>query len=570
MALIIIGLGLLTVYVGGIGDPQPWRIDHLIWLGWGSIIALLQIWHLFFSVNVWAMTLLASLALLGWLLPRLSRKSLFVRQSQSRGPALMTIVAAAGFAFWLANRAGGSIAGVGDAGLYHVGMIRWLTDAPIVRGLGNVHGRFAFNNSSFLYYALLDIGPLTRQSYHLAGGFLLLATGLTFLKQTAVLIFTPGVATKENWLAAVLLGFILHLSFIYGASTSPDLIMTLLTLVVGCALFRLLFVNVTTREAEKIFFFIVFLSAVGITVKLSIVFFSGLASLAALINILQRRQESLLRLLRRRTFLVTVAAGSLVLFPWIIRNVLLSGYLIYPGISWHLNVIWRVPLAQMIDEARWIQSWARQPWVYHAEVLSGWTWLGPWLRAAATLRIEIVLPLLLVAGGGIGSLILRSKVRPHTESFLWAGVLSGSLLFWFLTAPAIRFAGGILWLLAGSVLALNITRRRLRQQGYWFGLTCLLITLFIGRYDAQLFGTFVPNGPGRYGLYPMPTIETYSYITESGLTIYVPTQGYSCWAAQLPCTPYPVPTLTTIAPDDWRSGFVQPADIVQIDWPPVH
>ncbi|MGV2435393.1 MAG UNVERIFIED_CONTAM: hypothetical protein LVT10_11320 [Anaerolineae bacterium] len=44
-----------------------------------------------------------------------------------------------------------------DAGLYQIQSVMWSNQFPIVRGLGNLHGRLAFNNSFHLYIAWLNL-----------------------------------------------------------------------------------------------------------------------------------------------------------------------------------------------------------------------------------------------------------------------------------------------------------------------------------------------------------------------------------------------------------------------------
>jgi hypothetical protein len=60
---------------------------------------------------------------------------------------------------------------VSDTGLYHAQNIKWITNFKIVPGLGNLHGRFAFNNQSFLLEALFSLSFLRLQYFHLVNGY---------------------------------------------------------------------------------------------------------------------------------------------------------------------------------------------------------------------------------------------------------------------------------------------------------------------------------------------------------------------------------------------------------------
>ncbi|MFC1681086.1 hypothetical protein ACFL1S_04730 [Pseudomonadota bacterium] len=65
--------------------------------------------------------------------------------------------------------------------LYHLNTIRWLNAFPIIPGLGNLHGRLAFNHAFFPYVAALNFDPYFNHGRSLANSFLLLlATAISF------------------------------------------------------------------------------------------------------------------------------------------------------------------------------------------------------------------------------------------------------------------------------------------------------------------------------------------------------------------------------------------------------
>ncbi len=59
-----------------------------------------------------------------------------------------------------------------------------------------------------------------------------------------------------------------------------------------------------------------------------------------------------------------------VLAPWFARNVVLSGWLIYPFPYIDLfNLDWKAPLKLVILDKRWIEAWARMPGLQPDKVL---------------------------------------------------------------------------------------------------------------------------------------------------------------------------------------------------------
>jgi hypothetical protein len=133
-----------------------------------------------------------------------------------------------------------------------------------------------------------------------------------------------------------------------------------------------------------------------------------------------------------------------------------------------------------------------------------------------------------------------------------------SLVYWFVTAPEFRFAHGLYWLLPISILApIQVTPqlRRLGLRGTW-GLFAvlnlpLLITLMVNHESRAT----IPAG----GFEPMPTVPLVQRTTNSGLTIYTPADGYLCWDAPLPCTPYFNPGLHLLS-SELKNGFAAGAN----------
>ena len=58
-----------------------------------------------------------------------------------------------------------------DTGLYHAQSIRWLEEYGVVKGLGNLHCRLAYNSSSFALSALYSMAFLGGLSYLAAAGW---------------------------------------------------------------------------------------------------------------------------------------------------------------------------------------------------------------------------------------------------------------------------------------------------------------------------------------------------------------------------------------------------------------
>ena len=154
-----LALGFLFAGVGALvrhalRSPARGGSDLLlsVWLGWVTVLFVLQLWHLAFPVHWSALAILSVVATAGHVLAGPETWKSVARGAMRHAPAL---VAFAVVTVWLADRAVFRLVN-GDSGLYHVPTIEWLTAYPIVPGLGNLHARYGFNQSYFLYAALID------------------------------------------------------------------------------------------------------------------------------------------------------------------------------------------------------------------------------------------------------------------------------------------------------------------------------------------------------------------------------------------------------------------------------
>lgn len=74
-----------------------------------------------------------------------------------------------------------------DTDLYHAQAIRWIEQYGVVKGLGNLHNRFAYNSAFFCLQALFSMKFITNQSLHSLNGF------VTFL------MLSYAVSTLSVW-----------------------------------------------------------------------------------------------------------------------------------------------------------------------------------------------------------------------------------------------------------------------------------------------------------------------------------------------------------------------------------
>jgi hypothetical protein len=181
------------------------------------------------------------------------------------------------------------------------------------------------------------------------------------------------------------------------SSPSPDLPVFVLGVIASRQLLMLLTNSqYPRRETGYAVFFLTVLASIGITVKLSFFALGWATSLLALVVWYARsgRED---RTDDRRTLTWVTTCVAMVLVPWMIRGIILSGYIAYPNVMGSFPVEWRIPRSYVVEVANTIQVWALQPGSGDPKVLFDWGWLVPW--AYRMFIFDAVIPLLLTLAG---------------------------------------------------------------------------------------------------------------------------------------------------------------------------
>lgn len=415
-----------------------------------------------------------------------------------------------------------------DSGLYHYQSLRWLNEYPTVPGLGNLHGRLAFNSSWFVLLSAFRFDAPTGPVYGL-GGF------LGALLMLAVVRATVGEARshRSGW-ALPLLYFLLLWSFqIWLSSPTPDYVLPVL-LIFAFLRYARKWEQGHGRRFDADTVLVGLLLLLAVTSKLSV--------LPALLLPLHSVWASR-RAMSGRNWGLIIALVLVVLTPWLLRGVLLSGYLLYPvaALDW-VSVDWKIPLAAVRMEQYMITNvgqWTLQPTCLPPRQTLA-QWVPHWWGAQGT----FVRGVMLAAASSFVPAAIRWRRLPLAEVGWFMGWLTAWLggIFWFWTAPDYRFAVGFL-LVAGvwPYLGLLPPEPRYARAARWlpfvltlaWGLHSLRDILYQLRTqpDALAQRLVWPAGP--------PTAPMLLIQPAPGPRVRVPQVGIQCWNAPLPCAVCP-------------------------------
>ncbi len=418
-----------------------------------------------------------------------------------------------------------------DTILYHAQMIHWIESYPAVPGLANLNGRYAYNSAWFMLNALFSLTFLNHGSFHLLSsmGYLVF---LGFLMRKIGDLFEGNIRISHI-LAALFLpvSFVLLASDISSPGNDlPVMLFTWLLLLEWMEVFENGESQADIRPA-----LLVIISFFMITVKASAFPILSLPLYYFIVHIRSGRYDVCLKL---------TGIGLIIFIPWIARNVILSGYLIYPIYQIDLfNFDWKVPYQIAHDHADVIKLWARFPGVDNEQVLKlpMRIWVPIWFNNfSANQKVIILFAVIEPFLFGLFALFSPKKLPTiyaglKTTLYLSLVCLAG-IAFWFFTAPDLRFGYGYIMFsfLLGAAVILHWGLKRFAK--YRGAAVTILICALIAFQGFSLYRSIKPRLVTQYLIAPAGYIELPTQPCKVGNLLIWCSDGWrGCGYEPFPC-----------------------------------
>jgi len=565
VAVTLLGIGLLDRRVFGPPVHEARDLWSVFWTGWALLLGLLQVWHLFLPVDDRARVAFVALGGVGCLVGALPLWRALRAQSRNLRvglPGLTAgLVAVAAAAYWLSVLSMGGPR-FGDTGMYLVPTVHWYESYAAVPGLANLFVPLGHNLSYFLYAALLDGGPLARKFYHVVNSVLVMALLARGLMACARLLRRNSPHVAGDLFHALALVPTVDLAVgLFLTSPSPDTAVYLFGLVLAGELVEYLSSPEPSRAGLVR---LALLSAVGMTLKLSIAGLSLATGALAMGWWLWRRRPSPGEAVG--TAMLAVLVASFPLVTWMLRNVISSGYPLYPASMLPFPVDW----IARVDATAWIQKpMAMAPlltiftdtaWWKTRLVSLGWTEADV-MRPLAMMAVGFAL--LVVVRGGAWVANFGSRLSHRGESGSQIGqaraqalpavvLLAPVVAFWFcfVNTPMPRYQGATLWIFGIDLVVLALATS-LDAGGRLLRATVVSLVLAAAALPVALSAERWPAHKD-FEVASGPRIHT--ELLASGMRVNVP-ENQVCWYAPLPCTPEPHPGLRMRKPGNLGAGF---------------
>jgi hypothetical protein len=412
-----------------------------------------------------------------------------------------------------------------DSGLYHLQAIRWMTEQPLFLGLANVHHRLGFNSLWLMTGAILET-PLTAGKSMFFLNQLPVAFGAS-ASIVGLKRLVDGDRSFSNLLLAATAAPVASATFAVGG-LYVDFTAAVVAYLAIVLWARALEAQEFAREAVPA----AALSLLAALLKIT----TGVVPAAGLALLLARRAS-----VPRRTWAALAAMASIALVPWLVRNALATGCLIFPVTGTCFQGLpWTVPLQKTAAAAEHVREWARAPG--HAAAGPGWLteWVGRVLRDYPEL---VALACAFAAGAAA---LAWGRPRP-TAAFRWVMVTAtAGMAFWFVSAPDPRFGLGPLYALglAPALFAASAAEGVRARRGVRVAVALALVlpplalaAALVGR-DRTGWTMGLPSIERPIWSWPaIPRVPQVEVVSDGGVRLLLPAVADRCWAGSIPCTP---------------------------------
>jgi hypothetical protein len=412
-----------------------------------------------------------------------------------------------------------------DGGLYHLPHQLWMRSDKIIIGLANLHGRFGFDS---ILEPLSAAAWLPHNDLRMVQMVPALFKGFFFATLYEEVRFGHRTERSSEYLALALVGgyvlarMILRLANESWAQTDtwPGL-----SLLLGYYYCLLALHSRNSNDLWLALFFMLFAAEM----KISAAFSLPMVLVAALSNF--RHKEP------RRLPLAEAGLLLMCFLPWLARNTLLSGCLVFPvtitcipGLPWS-------SASAAVEHTGQSMAWAREPKT--GVVAQGWAWLPLWL----TERTRFFINAAIIFGSLTATAVLIGRQASKAGwglPLVFVVFLAGAIFplsVWFASAPDLRFAFGPIVMLLVLPGFLYLTTRELRvvRRMKWASLILFLMVPVIWAVQQVIVDY------SRYKDYPFfqhralvlepPSVRPGEYFGT------MPAIGDQCWLAAPGCSP---------------------------------
>ncbi len=468
LVCLLIGLGIYKILKKIINGIPPFSIVGFIITGIIGITVYTEFFSIFYKIGMLAHLLMFSAALISGYFCRKE----FMSSIQKLGSigfsweGFFYICLLVLIAFFTSRGTFHT-----DTNIYHAANIRLYEEYGLIRGMANLQLHYGYNSAYLAFASIFSMHWLLPFSLHTTTGFI--EAVLCIYACHHLKTFKEH---ERHLMDAGCLGILIYAVVNLTGSISPatDYPTMFLSLYIITAWLSVIEQQDTMSVHAIHAFSLLSVATVFVaTMKLSAGAFAIIVIYPAFCLIKEKRWKEII---------LYIIMGFSILLPYLIRNILISGWLIYPFESIDLfRVPWKVPLEYLLMDSYQIKVWGRCLYDVAKIDMPIKEWLPIWWneqeRYAQYLIYANILGLFLSGLTTFSNLLKKIKTE-GAFLCLYLGMIV-SILVWFFLAPFIRY--GLAFLLAVPLLGIAAWYDQ-KKKGFYSILTgtvavCLFLCL---------------------------------------------------------------------------------------------
>lgn len=326
-----------------------------------------------------------------------------------------------------------------DTNIYHAQNIRLYEEYGIIKGMANLQLHYGYNSLYLAFAAIMSLSWLLPWSLHTTTGFIEVILCIYAFHHLRTFKERNSHLEDAGCVAILFYALVNVTGSISPATDYPTMFLSIYMISV--------WLRAMERKAHYSVYALLSVFAVFLGVlKLSAIAMAAVVIYPAFFLVKEKKWKDIG---------IYMGLGILILAPYLIRNVIISGWLIYPFEALDLfQVDWKVPLEYLLVDSYQIKVWGRCLYDVNLIDLPVKEWMPIWWegqeRYAQMLLGANVLGLFLAFLNLVYKMAKKIEVRIELI-VLYIGMIASALV-WFFMAPFIRY--GLAFLLTLPLISM--------------------------------------------------------------------------------------------------------------------
>lgn len=397
-----------------------------------------------------------------------------------------------------------------DTDWYHAQTIRWIEEFGCVKGNANLFYNLGFNNAQHYYDALFSMKCFLGQSLRGTGGFF------------GLIIFIHGILRlchfkkDSHHIADVLAVWEVAYSIIVTAFFADPYVDTLPNVLVLFIMTEWIALLEEKKEDTDWFGFYCLMAVFATICKTSVAMIVLLTAYPVYLLIKQKKAKQIP---------VYLGVGFVSALPYLITNVLTSGYAIFLLSSVDIfNVPWKVDkevVKYCVDN---MVAFARMPGATVEEAMnSGLSWIPGWFAAESiSHQILYIAIVIFVFWDLIATIVHLVKKQDVDFWMLYPRIcVYFGLVYWFFTIPQVKYCWAFLIIPVAVIPTYYLEKNKGFIARGMMLLSIMLLLMYTGFYSLRTLG-YMKDGILHYAVM-QPDYQQFVHkeVEKDGYTFYV-------------------------------------------------